>query len=306
MNQRFAVLSSLALGAREIAGLPSLLPAASSTDGDPSKKAGASFPTQRLPPTLHAEFMAAQENPDTSSAGRALDLMTEDITKLALSQTRQSAEQSLPGAAKEKLLTVRQQTRVLSKSSGPAISANGSDTKVSFASLAVEIFIMPLVNRFWLYLRDISTSPQDRKLGPYAGGGAGTAPLLEPMMLSKYLQTLCVLLNAAKNSPHFLAVLAPETLELVLSLRSLETTSNVVQESMMQLVLVVLDTSTNVDGGRTLARDFSRLTWQIKDWAEDTWKSQEQSGKEIAQAGRAAAGVLLRIDDVVQKTIGYR
>lgn len=309
--QRFAMLSSLALGARELAGLPSLLPADQSTLSAHTTDDSEAWPTQKLPPLLHNHFIrrSDQSRPDGGqtlpavASAHELDSLTEDITGLALSQTRDAAQDSIPEAAREKLLTVRQTRR--SEIRKQAARANEPNEQPRYTQLAVETFIMPLMNRFWLYLRDVATAPQDRNLGPYAGGSSGTAALLDPMILSKFLGTLAVLIDAAQNSPHYLAVIAPETLELVLSLRGLEKSDETVRTAMLQLTLVVLDTSARVDAGRTLARDFSRLTWQVKDWAEEAWRETEHQGYRVDQSGRAAAGVLLRLDEVVRKTIGY-
>jgi telomere length regulation protein len=335
VSQRFAMLSALAMGARELAGLPTLTapPARINDDqnlaGNP-RAIDTDFPTQRLPPKLHKYFMQAQGegSEEGSPAGGPstpqLDAMTEDITNLALSSARREAEQAVPGAKREKLLTVRSTTTKRSKiveQDGSSMNGvgNGAHSRLAapkFADLAVETFIMPLINRFWLYLRDVSTSPQLATVGPYAGGRAGAAPLLDPLLLSKYLSTLCVLLDAARNSPHFLAVLAPETLELVLALRSgaeVDGTparrggvnADAVQTALLQLSLVVLETSTSIDSGRTLARDFPKITWRVKDWAEEVWRGKESGGGEVDAGGRAAAGVLLRLDEVVSRTIGY-
>jgi telomere length regulation protein len=159
------------------------------------------------------------------------------------------------------------------------------------------------MNRFWLYLRDVATSPQDFRIGTFKGGSAGSVSLLEPMLLSKFLSTVTVLVESARHSPHFLAVLAPEALELVLAIRGINTEDETVQTSMLQLALVVLDGSSSIDAGRTLAREHSKALWQLKDWAESVWAKTE--GDQVGAEGRAAAGVLLRIDGVVQKTVGY-
>ena len=284
------------MGARELAGLPPLLPA--------GKTKNTSFPTQRLPPTLHEHFLADQDSSMMSHPSLpALDDIAEKITNEALAQVKDSAESSIAGAARDKMLTVRKTKRMISSSFASAADQGSHPT---FAILAVDTFVLPLINRFWLYMRDVATSPQDRFKGAYVGGRAGAAALLDPLILSKYLATLSVLLNAAQNSPHFLVVLAPEVLELVLSLRGAESADEAVRTSILQLILVVLDSSTNMDGGRTLAQDFSTLTWQIKDWTECMWNEKEQRGGQIDQAGRAAAGILLKLDSMMQMTIGYR
>lgn len=289
------MLVSLAIGARELAGLSVTLP-----DTSTSTVVDTSFPTQRLPGKLHDKF-SARDDPSAVVRGDQLAVLTDDITNLALSRTRSAAEDKIPEASREKLLTVRETKRKVETT----VKARRAAKPVThrFTELAVGVFIMPLINRFWLYMRDVATSPQNFNTGIFRGGAAGSATLLDPMVLTRFLGTLTVLLEAGKRSPHFLAVLAPEALEVVLAIRGIDANNQAVQTSMLQLTLVVLEGSYELDGGRTLAREFSKTVWQIKDWAEDQWKQYE--GQNVGSVGRAAAGVLLRLDDVVTKTIGY-
>lgn len=294
IHQKITMLASLAFGARELAGMPALLPA-----GTEAEAKQQSFPTQRLPGKLHDRFISNKDEPDAN--GRDLQLLTEDITNIALSRTRENAEGHIPNAGKEKLLTVRQ-TRQKVTSLSKEIPQEAFKYP-AYNELAVNTFIMPLINRFWLYLRDVATSPQDFRVGAFKGGSAGSVTLLEPMLLSKFLSTVTVLVESARYSPHFLAVLAPEALELVLAIRGINSEDETVQTSMLQLALVVLDGSSSIDAGRTLAREHSKALWQLKDWAEGVWAKTE--GDQVGAEGRAAAGVLLRIDGLVQKTVGY-
>lgn len=289
------MLASLALGARELAGLPAPPPGTGA--GPPIKDP---FPSQRLPGKLHDRFIANKN--ETSCIGKELELLTEDITNLALARTRNSAEGSMPEAMKEKLLTVRSTRQKVTSNTNNSRKPIEDAAFPAYNDLAVNTFIMPLLNRFWLYLRDVSTSPQDFRMGAFKGGSAGLVTLLEPMLLSKFLSTITILVESARNSPHFLAVLAPETLELVLAIRGLNSEDPTVQTSMLQLALVVLDGSTSIDAGRLLAREHSKALWQLKDWAEEVWSKHEG---DVGAEGRAAAGVLLRFDSVVQKTVGY-
>jgi len=289
------MLASLAFSARELAGMPTITGPTGRNDS-----IAQDLPTRRLPGKLHDRFTASTK--DQGSAGKDLELLTEDITNMALSRTRESTEGQIPEASKEKLLTVRQtrqKVTSLARSKEPSDAAKYP----AYNDLAVNTFIMPLLNRFWLYLRDVSTSSQDFRAGVFKGGSAGSVTLLEPMLLSKFVSTMTILVDSARHSPHFLAVLAPEALEFVLAIRGINAEDETVQTSILQLSLAVLDASISVDAGRTLAREHSKALWQVKDWAEGVWTKTE--GGEVGPEGRAAAGVLLRIDTVVQKTIGY-
>lgn len=271
--------------------------------------------------------------PSTPTPQGQLDALSADLTRLALSTTREEAEQTVPGAAREKLLSVRRSapSRSRSHAAEMALAEKGTPT---YSAMAAEVFILPLINRFWLYLRDYSTSPAASGgggRGVYAGGAA-SAPILEPYLLTKFLATLSVLLHAARHSSAFLAVLVPETLGLVLALRTssaalvspndgggaddLDDASlngAEVLASTLELALVVLSASVDLDGGRTLLSSSvlggGEVVSEVKEWAEEVFEREENragAGGEggIGRTGRAAAGVLLRVEEVLSRWRG--
>lgn len=309
------ILTALALGARELAGLPTIAPSqiANTTTTTPQIDL---FPSKRLPPALHRKLIGSQPSITPTIPRGLLEDLTAELTREALLDAKEEAETTLPLAAKEKLLTVRR------FASAPS-SVSKSNTQISnqslpsYPSIASEYFILPLINRFWLYLRDSATSPSTNSNSPYSGGRS-TPTLLEPLILSKYLGTLSVLLHASRHSPHFLAVLVPEVLELLLSLRvSPEESDESVLGSQMELILTALDSSVLIDGGRTLMglREGrgAELVGECKDWAELVFEQEEMKGGDgkgegIGRVGRAAAGVLLRIEEIFSRwrgRVGY-
>ncbi|GAA5918510.1 hypothetical protein JCM1841_003273 [Sporobolomyces salmonicolor] len=324
ITQHYNVLASLALAARELANLSIPAP-----HGSPSKSISQppQFPSKQLPPTLHRRLLGPQQPTGP------LEAMTADLTSMALSETRKDAETTIPQAAREKLLSVR---RFNSRPSGSS-QAQAATTTPTFTALAAEFFIIPLINRFWLYLRDTATSSLYRtssstsSVGPYAGGASASA-LLEPLLLSKYFATLAVLLHAARHSPTFLAVLVPEALGLVLALRPPPSSSSsmtsfdedddargmdaaLVLSSQLELILVLMDATVQLDGGRTLMSGSavsggSNLVAEAKAWAEEVFEAEERKGGEmgVGRAGRAAAGVLLRVEEILGRwrgTVGW-
>jgi telomere length regulation protein len=274
------MLSALALGARELAGLPSLDTSAV------AKKAAqtAAFPSKALPGKLHRQ-LAPPSAPQ-------IDRITASLTASALSDTRAEIEDTVPEAARHKLLTVRRSVALAPKT-------NGMARKDDYAALAGDHFLMPLINRFWLYLRDLATAPRAAATSSPLGGGPASAILLDPLVLTKFLGTLAILLDAARLSASFLAVLAPEALELLLALRSSSHESAVTAAS-LEATLVVLDGSVRLDGGRTLAQRFPTVLGQVQSMAEEAWRNGEASDG-VGRVGRAAAGVLLRIDQVYER-----
>lgn len=311
VSQRHVLLASLALAARELAGLPTLAAASKSQDVEQEL-----FPSKRLPPQLHRRLAGS-----SSSNEGPVEAISADLTRMALSGARADAETSMPEAAREKLLTVRGTTR----RSARLDVAQGAATTPTFATIAAETFILPLINRFWLYLRDTATSSlasrQSQSVGPYAGG-APAPMLLEPILLAKFLATLAVLVHAARHSPAFLAVIVPETLAFILAIKPAQTSAaagthavdedggldaDLVVSSALELVLVVLDATVQLDGGRTLMSSSAAngeggaIVAEIKDWAEEVFEREVRRGGDIGvgRPGRAAAGVLLRVEEIV-------
>ncbi|ORY83468.1 telomere length regulation protein-domain-containing protein [Leucosporidium creatinivorum] len=307
--QRHTILTAIALGARELSGLP--LPPQLAVKSAATSKVGL-FPSKRLPPTLHHRFAEAETAPALPAREPdALDSLAAQLTATALSSAKEGAETTMPEASREKLLTVR---RFASAKSTTAASST-SNSQPSFPTLAAEFFILPLINRFWLYLRDTAATPSR---GPYSsvGGGSnagGSASLLSPLVLSKYLSTLSLLIHAARHSHHFLLSIVPSALQLVLALRStvLEETDSKVLETEMELLLVVFDAVVAFDGGESLmgrsVEGGNELVGLVKEWAEETFELEEarsKGGAGMGRAGRASAGVLLRIEEVLGRYRG--
>ncbi|KAM0755050.1 hypothetical protein T439DRAFT_128186 [Meredithblackwellia eburnea MCA 4105] len=322
--QRQTILTALALASRELANLslPIIVPGTKTSyqlpPGSGKTQQVELFPSKQLPPALHRRLMGVgsatvaqhPSAPPRALTPGALEQITSQLTNSALSDAKSEAEATIPEAAREKLLTVRRFKSTSSNSSSNG-SGNGPTT-ATFSQIAAEFFILPFINRFWSHLRDVASTSNG---GPFSGrGGANSASLLEPMVLSRYFGTMGIMLHAARFSPHFLAVLSPEAIELVMGMRTeeLDGTEQTVLEAEMELLLVVLDAVVALDGGYTLVRTVNgggELLAGVKDWAEQVFEREEErtGGTErggIGRAGRAAAGILLRLDEVFSKVRG--
>lgn len=320
ISQLHTFLTSVALAARELAQLPAFTEA--SPTRAPQQSEATRFPSKQLPAALHRRLMASQAGGDT------LQALTADLTSLALSDARQDAETTLPEAARDKLLSVR---RFNSTSAALKRPAAREASTPPYTTLCAEYFILPLLNRFWLYLRDSATSTLHHgsssvasSRGPYAGGPS-SLPILEPLLLSKYLATVSILLHAARHAPSFLAVLAPEALALVVSLRPPASTTrrrepielgegndpsvvdrDLVISAEMELVLLILSTSHSLDGGHALTRHSFELLAEVQSWAEEVFEVEENKagGAAVGRAGRSAAGILLRLEEILGRWRG--
>ncbi|GAA5894007.1 hypothetical protein JCM8208_001306 [Rhodotorula glutinis] len=318
--QRHILLAALAFSARELGGLP--IPSSASAPPDSLPSADL-FPSKQLPPALHRRLVPPARQPGQ------LEVLSADLTRMALSGAREDAEGTLPGAAREKLLSVR--ARSTTRSAALAKSQPTSSTP-TYTSLAAETFILPLVNRFWLYLRDTATSSLSSSRAGSYGGGAAPPVLLEPVLLGRFLATLAVLVHAARHSPAFLAVVVPEVIAFVLAIKPSGPSAvraarprpragddddddesgldeDLVTSASLELVLVALDATVQLDGGRTLMSSSTAnggggaLVVDVKEWAEDVFEREERRGGQdgVGRAGRAAAGVLLRVEEVSAK-----
>ena len=197
-----------------------------------------------------------------------------------------------------------------------------------FIDVAAEFFIMPFINRFWIFLRDEQTREERTAHNECRGRyyGAGTGLILNPLVLSHVLRTLGILVNASQNAPEWLAIIGPESLELAITIGtrpiSLMASSDdredgeeegkgndaSVLTSALELALVVLNGSLEIDGGKVLSLEHTTLILGVSEWATKIFSSLEKGMKVRGGGGlhelklsRAAAGVLLKSDELRSK-----
>ncbi|KDQ18178.1 hypothetical protein BOTBODRAFT_155292 [Botryobasidium botryosum FD-172 SS1] len=309
--QRFAMLTALALGARELADLSS-----------PPQATSATFPSKALPPALHRKYiMDADISPETN---RVSELMR-GITHMAIDRGRREAEEKIPEIVREKQLRVRPRrpdiAEVGALGAREQLGSTNPRAKVArFKELAVEYFILPLINRFWLYLRDEQAREQRSLRSSSAYRGAGTGMVLEAMLLSHFLSTLTILMHAAHHSPAYLSILAPEALEVALTMgtRPVSVAADsdpsgkdkeaAVLGSAFELALVVLDTCAALDGGKSLGLEHTKMLLAIGEWAGEMFALLEKGvnlegggGDEIKRVRRAAASVVIKVEEMTSR-----
>ncbi|KAM0790027.1 hypothetical protein ACM66B_005356 [Microbotryomycetes sp. NB124-2] len=289
ITQRIAMLSALALGARELAGLPTPV---STSSGEST-----SFPSRQLPPAMHKKLLG-------SDGTDVIDRLSADLTNVALSSARSEAETTIPEAAREKVLRMRR--------FGSSKTTTSVAGRTTYISVATEFFVMPLVNRFWVYVQDATSSASAGN--PYTTGRVNSVPtLLEPIVLSKYFSTVAVLVHAARHAPTFTTVIVPSVLSLLIILKPsrVDEADEVVQASQMELLLTVFDAVSDLDHGASLVNSTHAdggsgidIIMLVKEWAEQVFESDERRNTGLGRSGRASAGVLLRIDEVLQRWRG--
>ncbi|KAF9264838.1 hypothetical protein L218DRAFT_972425 [Marasmius fiardii PR-910] len=311
-NQRYVILNALAVGARELALLT--ISAAQDT---------LSFPSKRLPPALHQKYIShTLQTPLTSLVPHLLD----GITRGSIERGRGTATDNVPEIIRERRLRVSKSSKITELNT-PLLPVS---QKTSFTEVAAEFFIAPIINRFWLFLRDEQTR-EDRTAHLDGRGryhGAGTGLILNPLVLAHFLRSLALLVHAAHNAPEWLAVIAPEALELAVTLgtRPVSHTEGEdddddnepgqnkaskeasVLTAALELSLVVLDGCLQLDRGRSLSLENTTLLMGAGEWAGTVLSSLESGikvpgggGDQETRLRRAAAGVVLKVDEVTSQ-----
>jgi telomere length regulation protein len=195
-----------------------------------------------------------------------------------------------------------------------------------FIDAAAEYFIAPLINRFWAFLRDEQAREERTsfRAGRDRYRGAGTGMILNSVVLAQFLRTLGILVHASQNAPEWLAIIAPDALELAVTIGTrpishLELEDDEMAESGeekewkeasvltsgLEVALVVLDGALEIDGGKILSLEHTTLVFAVGEWAGKVFAGLEKGlkvpgggGVHEAKLSRAAAGVLLKVDEL--------
>ncbi|KAJ7063112.1 telomere length regulation protein-domain-containing protein [Mycena amicta] len=301
-DQRFAMLNALALGARELASLS--VPKSSI----PLNRIA--FPSKTLPLRLHQKYVAE------ASLSGPLPGLLEDISREALDREVESTVDRAPELVRERKLRV-QNGAPLQEIHRQRTTQSALPNNTTFTEVAAQYFIGPLVNHFWLFFRDEQNREQ-RTLhleGRQRYHGAGTGLVLNPIVMAHFLATLAILTHAARNSPEWLAVIAPDSLELAVTLGTKpisheddpddpnqpESKEASVLCTALELALVVLDGSLELDGGRALGLDHTPLLFGTGEWAGAVFSKLEKGLLVQVKLKRAAAGVLLKVDSLTSR-----
>ena len=324
-DQRYVMLNALALGAHELAGLP--LPDTAAVQ--PLTGDRVTFPSKRLPGTQHQRYLLA-------SSTRQVQGLLQDISRLAIENTREANADRMPNLVRERQLRIRQPakvTEVKQPSTAQLLEqirmSQTQSAMTKFTDVAVECFLYPLMNRFWLFLRDEQTREERTAhrdvLHQYRGVGTGL--ILNSLVLSHLLATLGVLVHASQNAPAWLAVVAPDALELAVTLgtRSISRGGEDEDESggesgsgedkdarvlatALELALVVLDACVELDGGRSLSLEHTALLLAAGEWAQGLFARLEKGilvkgggGAGEVRLRKAAAGVVIKVDEVSER-----
>ncbi|KAH7076906.1 telomere length regulation protein-domain-containing protein [Paraphoma chrysanthemicola] len=204
--QRTAMLTTLGLGARELAGIK-----------DPSTEdllpPAASFPSKQLPPHLHKMYA------ETKNANPVMRISSH-MAREMLSPLASQAADHLSGPNILKVRTFSSRMQVEAKRQKPVPNA--------LAQIVADNFFFPLTGRWWLQVRASSDSI-------YAS----------PHLLPPFLQTLSLLLNASGPNALALPQMTREYWDLLLSVRGLAAKDKLILYAVLFGFLMILETNEN-------------------------------------------------------------
>lgn len=301
------------MGARELASLP----VPPTTYDRPS----ITFPSKQLPAALHKRYLTDREHDPTAQVRQLVD----NISQAAAQSGKEAAEQKVPQIIRERQLRLKKgpkveevQTANNNITQGAAVRDSRKQTGETFASVAAEYFLGPIIGKFWQHLRDEQTREERTALrsSTSAYRGAGTGLVLNSLVLSQLVNTLAILVHAARHSPAFLAVVAPDALELAVTVgsrpmsnaeESKEREAAVLTAS-LELALVVLDGCLDLDGGRSIGLEHTSLLLATGEWGgqvlkllEDGVRVPGEGGVQELRLRRSAAGLVLKVDELASR-----
>lgn len=299
------MLNGLALGARELASLPvppSQVPADLT-----------SFPSRRLPPALHKKYIADREQ-------GPIRRLVDDISQLAIDKGKEATQDKVPAIVRERQLRIKKPSPVTELKSGTALGLASMHQhpprETTFTEVAAEHFLAPLIGRFWRFLRDEQAREERSVHRSSAYRGTGTGLILSALVLAQFLGTVAVLMHAARHTPAYLAVLAPDALELAVMLGTRPMSSAeedrereaAVVTAGLELALVVLDACLDLDGGRSAGLEHTSLLVGASEWAAQVLglldkgaRVQGGGGVQEVRLRRAAAGVVIKADEIISR-----
>ncbi|KAF1999545.1 hypothetical protein P154DRAFT_620965 [Amniculicola lignicola CBS 123094] len=204
LTQRIAMLTTLGIGARELAGLKD----STTEDLIPPTP---SFPSQELPSKLHRIY-----GEDTNPVAR----ITSGLAKQLLSPIAATAADQLSGPNILKVRTFSSRMEVERRKSKPIPNA--------LAQIVADNFFFPLTGRWWITTRSSSTSD---------------SLYTSQHLLPPFLHTLALLLNAAGPNTLSLPQMTRELWELLLSVRTFAGQDKGVLSSLLFAFLMLLETN---------------------------------------------------------------
>lgn len=206
LAQRIAMLTTMGIGARELAGLKD-------STTEEFIPAQSSFPSKQLPPHLH-KIYAKESSPNP------IGKISSNIARQMLAPIASQAVDQLTGPNILKIRTFSSRMEVEKKRQKPIAN--------ELARIVAENFFFPLTGRWWINIRAKSDSIYT-----------------STHLLPQFLQTLSIILNASGPNTLALPQMTREYWDLLLSIRGLATQDKNVLGALLFGFLMILETNEN-------------------------------------------------------------
>jgi len=157
--------------------------------------------------------------------------------------------------------------------------------KNNLATIISSSFFFPLTGRFFVHLK--------------AYGAVKTSNIIfQPHLLAHFLKTLAILMHASGPSTLALPQMITEFWDLLLSLRAQAVGDVAVLEALLFSLLTILEI--NEDRRSMVDENGGRLL-ETQSWVEGVFNHLQGDGEEEGRVKMCAAGVMVRIREVVEK-----
>ena len=271
ISQRASVLTTISVGARELAGLAAEDEKLTTMKSLPA--ASASFPSKTLPPNLHAVYSSS-----TSTVNRLSDTLTTSM----IAPMATSLADTLTGP---EVFKVRSFSSRL-KQSTPRTKRIPN----ALAAIVATSFFYPLTSRFVMHLRAYGPSSRQNVV-------------FQPHLLALFLKTLSILLHASGQATLSLPQMCQEYWDLLLSLRSQSSGNTEITEGLLVGFLTVLECGSGSDSGRGLVERQGRELLETREWVEAVFGrfGIGKGGEEEEKIRMLAVGCLVRIGEMMER-----
>ncbi|KAL8995110.1 MAG: hypothetical protein Q9169_005093 [Polycauliona sp. 2 TL-2023] len=278
IQQRTTVLTTLGLGARELAGYGKEDMALTKSNASHNSKYATAFPSKRLPPNLHALYASGEKSahPDIPGA-KAVDTASRSLEKSILQPMALQAADALSGPNALKVRTFSSRMEVEKRRTKPIPNA--------LAKVVADGFFFPLTGRWGMHVQ----------------GHGKNSPLLGTPLLPLFLKTLALIFHASGPSTLQLPLMTSEFLSLILSLRSHSSGSLPVMDALLFAFLTVLEVNSASDQGRRLAAENGKALLEMGEWVEGVLGAVRGDGEEEGRVKALAAGCVGRVREVVER-----
>lgn len=287
LGQRISILTTIGLGAREIAGAGAKDDIAITGAPFPSAAPSSSFPSKRLPEKAHAHYTAAVEA--AAAAAAPMNALTTQLSRTMIAPLAASAADQLSGPSVLKVRgTFSSRMEVEARRAAPAANR--------LSSIIGEAFFYPLIGRWAVQMHSFGGG------GGAAAAAAGNAPpQASPSVLAHLLKTLGMVLHAAGPFTLALPSLTREFWEFLLGLRARAEDDRAVLEGLLFALLTLMDVNCEREGQRRVAEEHARELLETQEWVARVLDRVRGGEEEGERCRMLAAGVLVRCREVVER-----